>query len=178
MASIPHTTPRGVPRSAPTLPRTAGREPMPTTARSRPIAARPVPTEWGVVRRRISRLTMTSAALLTVAVVGLFQVLQTTQVAATGYQVRALEKEQQDLDADIRLLESQIAASSNLDRIHQDATTRLGMVKPQDKVRVAQSEPAPAIVPLPRRYVPEQTHEDAPGVAWWERVLSVIPGMH
>ena len=34
--------------------------------------------------------------------------------------VRALEREQQDLDADIRLLESQIAASSNLDQIQRD----------------------------------------------------------
>lgn len=143
-----------------------------------PAAVRPMPEGWGVTRRRISRLTVASFALLAVAVVGLVQVLQTTHVAATGYEVSALEREQQDLDADIRLLEAQIAASSNLDQIQKAATTRLGMVRPQQKVRVAQDVAAPAIVPLPRRYVPAQEREAPPGVAWWERMLGVIPGMH
>jgi len=137
-----------------------------------------MPEGWGVARRRVSRLMLASFALLAVGAVGLFQVLQTTQVAATGYEVRALEKEQQDLDADIRLLESQIASSSNLDRIQKEATGRLGMTRPQQKVRVSEDVPAPAIVPLPRRYVPAQVREAPPGVAWWERVLGVIPGMH
>ncbi|MDA0302351.1 MAG: cell division protein FtsL, partial [Chloroflexi bacterium] len=129
-------------------------------------------------RRRISRFTVASFALLAVGVVGLVQVLQTTHVAATGYEVRALEREQQNLDADIRLLEAQIAASSNLDRIQKDATTRLGMVRPEQRVRVATDVPSPAIVPLPRRYVPAQEFQEPPGVAWWERMLEVIPGLH
>ena len=168
MASIPHPTPQ---RAAPSLPRTPGRNPMPATSR-------PMPSEWGVARRRFSRMTLASVALLTLAVVGLFQVLQTTQVAATGYQVRDLEVEQQDLDADVRLLESQIAASSNLDQIRKDATGRLGMVRPQDRVRVSEDVPAPAIVPLPRRYLPSLPREAPSSVEWWERVLGVIPGMH
>lgn len=160
MASIPHFTPR------------------PPSAAPRPSAVRPMSERWGVARRRVSRMMLASFALLALAVVGLVQVLQTTQVAATGYEVRALEREQENLDADIRLLEAQIAASSNLDRIQKDATTRLGMVRAEQKIRVAQDVPAPAIVPLPRRYVPAQVHEDPPPVAWWERVLGVIPGLH
>ena len=167
MASIPHPTP---PRTAPALPRSPERNPMPS-------ALRPMPAQWGVARRRISRMTLASIALLTLAVVGLFQVLQTTQVAATGYQVVALERDQRNLDADIRMLESQIAASSNLEQIQKDATTRLGMVRAQDRVRVAEDVPAPGIVPLPRRYVPTLAREAPPGVAWWERVLGVITGL-
>lgn len=168
MASIPHTTP---PRAIPTLPRTSGQNPLPS-------AVRPMPEGRGVTRRRISRFTVASFALLLVGVVGLVQVLQTTQVAATGYDVRALEREQQNLDADIRLLEAQIATSSNLDRIQKDATTRLGMVRPQQKVRVAEDQPAPTVVPLPRRYVPTQERLKPPAIAWWERVLGTIPGLH
>ena len=172
MASIPHSAPpRVVPqRAAAPLPRT-GQHPIPS-------AARPMPDGWGVTRRRISRFTIASFALLTVAVVGLVQVLQTTHVAATGYEVRALEREQQDLDADIRSLEAQIASSSNLDRIQKDAMTRLGMVRPAQSVRVSEDVAAPALVPLPRRYVPTQEHLDPPAIAWWERVLGIIPGMH
>lgn len=166
MASIPHPAPR----TTPAVPR-AGQPAMPG-------AVRPMPDGWGVARRRISRFTVASFALLAVGVVGLVQVLQTTQVAATGYEVRALEREQQNLDADIRLLEAQIASSSNLEQIQKDATTRLGMVRADQKVRVAADVPAPAIIPLPRRYVPTQETKEPPGVAWWERMLGVIPGLH
>ncbi|MSQ30116.1 MAG: hypothetical protein EXR68_06495 [Dehalococcoidia bacterium] len=168
MAIVAHPTP---PRPTPTLPHIRGRNPLPPNARD-------IPEGWGVARRRISRLTLASLALLAVAAVGLVQVLQTTHVAATGYEVRALEREQQDLDADIRLLGAQIAASSNLGQLQKEATARLGMVRPQQTVRVAQDVAAPAIVPLPRRYVPMQERDAPPGVAWWERVLGVIPGMH
>lgn len=166
MASIPHPAPR----TPPAVPR-PGQPALPR-------AVRPMPEGWGVARRRVSGFTLASVALLAVGVVGLVQVLQTTQVAATGYEVRALEREQQDLDADIRLLEAQIASSSNLEQIQKDATTRLGMVRADQKVRVAVDVPAPAIIPLPRRYVPVQEEQEAPGVAWWERVLGVIPGLH
>ncbi|MSQ30825.1 MAG: hypothetical protein EXR64_02200 [Dehalococcoidia bacterium] len=168
MASIPRTTP---PRTVPALPPTPGRNPLTPNARA-------IPAGWGVARRRISRFTLASFALLAVAALGLVQVLQTTKVAATGYQVSALEREQQDLDADIRLLEAQIAASSNLEQVQREATTRLGMTRPQARVRVSSDVPAPAIVPLPRRYIPAQTREAPLSVAWWERVLGVIPGMH
>ena len=168
MASIPHPTP---PRMAPSLPRSPGRNPLPATAR-------PLPERWGVARRRISRLTLALVALLLVAAVALTLVLQTTQVAATGYEVVALEREQRNLDADVRLLEAQIAQSSNLDQIKREATTRLGMVRAEHTVQVTQDVPVPAIVPLPRRYVPTLDRAAPPGVAWWERALGVIPGIH
>jgi 2-methylaconitate cis-trans-isomerase PrpF len=119
-----------------------------------------------------------SIALLIVGVVGLFQVLQTTRVAATGYDVSALEREQTALDADIRLLEAQIAAHSNLEQLREQATTRLGMVPADRQVHVSVDTPAPAIIPLPRRYVPEPERQDPPSIAWWEHVQARIPGLH
>ena len=169
MASIPQPRSGVAPRSAP-LPR-SGQGAMPS-------GARPMPEGWGVTRRRVSRFTLASFALLAVALLGLVQVLQTTQVAETGYEVRALEREQQNLNADIRLLEAQIASSSNLEQIQKDATTRLSMVRPAQKVRVAESVPAPSIIPLPRRYVPAQEREAPPPVSWWERVMGIVPGLH
>lgn len=138
---------------------------------------RPLPDDWGVVRRRFSRLTVVSAALLALASVGLFQVLQTTRVTAVGYRVRTLETERQTLDADIRLLEAQIATSSNLERLQQDATTRLGMVPAPSRVTVAVDVPAPAVVPLPRRYVVPTQREAPPSTSWWEELLGKVPGL-
>lgn len=146
---------------------------------SRPaIGARPLPADWGVVRRRISRLMVVALALLMLASVGLFQVLQTTRVTAVGYEVGTLEHEHQALEADIRLLEAQIASSSNLEHLEQDATTRLGMVPAPSRVTVSVDVPAPAVVPLPRRYVVSPTHEALPGTSWWEDLLGKVPGLH
>ncbi|MEX2446370.1 MAG: hypothetical protein WD734_03440 [Dehalococcoidia bacterium] len=140
--------------------------------------ARPLPDKWGVARRRLSRLMLVSIALLLVAAVGLFQVLQTSRVAAIGYDVRALELERQALDADIRLLEGQIASSSNLEALRNEATTRLGMVAPEARVRVGVDTPAPAVVPLPRRYVPLYEPATPPDVSWWEDFFDRVPGLH
>lgn len=143
-----------------------------TRPQARPLAG------WGVVRRRISRLTLVSVALLLVASVGIFQVLQTSRVANAGYQLRALETERTELDAEIRLLEAQIAASSNLDHLREEATGRLGMVPAGDVIRVRVSTPAPSTVPLPRRYVHLPEREPPTPRAWWEHVFESIPGLH
>ena len=139
---------------------------------------RGLPSGLALLRERLSRLTVISAALLLLGTVGLVQVLQTTQIAATGYEVRALELERTHLDADIRLLEAQIATSSNLEQIRGEATKRLGMVPAQRSVRVTVDTPAPALIPLPRRYIPTQAEAGPPGARWWERVQGKIPGLH
>ena len=139
---------------------------------------RTLPTGWALLRERLSRLTVMSAALFLLGGVGLVQVLQTTQIAATGYEVRALELERASLDADIRLLEAQIATTSNLEQIRSEATKRLGMVPAQRSVRVAVETPAPALIPLPKRYMPVRDDAPARSAAWWERIQGHIPGLH
>lgn len=147
------------------------------TGEARPRAtARPLPAGWGVVRQRMSRLMLISVALLSVAAVGLVQVLQTARVAEVGYTLRDLELERQSLDANIRLLEAQIAQTSNLERLRDQAVTRLGMVVPQDTMRISVTAPAPANQPLPRRYVQVPEREPVPEPAWWEELIGSIPG--
>jgi cell division protein FtsL len=137
---------------------------------------RALPTGWGVIRKRISRLMLISMLLLAIAAVGLVQVLQTTRVAEVGYQLRALEVERQSLDASIRLLEAQIAQVSNLERLRLQAVTRLGMVPPETTMRIAVQAQAPAKQPLPRRYVHLPAREPIPQPAWWEELIGSIPG--
>lgn len=114
--------------------------------------------------------------LLTVAFFGLMQVLQTSQVATTGFEIRTLQTERTRLEAEIRLLEASIAEQSELERVRDEAMTRLGMVEPETKVRVSVDERAPAVVPLPRRYVEPVTVVDVDEPAWWEPLLERLPG--
>jgi len=117
-----------------------------------------------------------AVAMLTVASAGIFQVLQTSRVAEVGYQLRALETERESLDAQIRILEARIAGSSNLEHLREQAEGRLGMTQPVEELSIAVGVPAPAVVPLPRRYVETPVHEAPPESTWWEEFIASLPG--
>ena len=138
---------------------------------------RQLPEGWGVVRRRISRTMFAGMALLTVAGVGIFQVLQTSNVASTGYEVRRLEGERGQLDAEIRLLEAQLASSANLEHLRKAASERLGMAPAKDRIRIDVDTPAPHVVPLPRRYVPAVESQPVPEGSWWDSIVGAVPGV-
>lgn len=172
----PVATPRALPPSPGSRIGPSSRRPALPPARD--VVGRAIPGGWALLRQRLSRLTVMTVALLVVGVVGLFQVLQTTQVAKAGYDVSALEREQTSLDADIRLLEAQIAQTSNLEQIRADASKRLGMVPAERVVHVSVDTPSPALIPLPRRYVPTPDKVPARHISWWETVQGKIPGLH
>jgi cell division protein FtsB len=150
-----------------------------STGAGRPTApSRPLPGGWGVVRKRISNTMIVALAMLAVASAGIFQVLQTSRVAEVGYQLRALETERESLDAQIRLLEAQLAESSNLEHLREQAEGRLGMTAPVDELSITVDVPAPAVVPLPRRYVETPDQEAPPEPTWWEEFIGSLPGFN
>lgn len=119
----------------------------------------------------ISRMLLVGLILMAVAFFGLMQVLQTSHVATTGFEMRVLRTERTTLEAEIRLLEASIAEQSQLGRVRDEATNRLGMVEPERTLRVSISERAPVAVPLPRRYVEPVTETTTETAAWWEPLL-------
>ncbi len=139
---------------------------------------RPLPSGWGVARRRFSATMIVAVAMLAIAAAGLIQVLQTSHVAEVGYQLRALEVERTELDAQIRLLEARLAESSNLERIREQAQTRLGMVPAEDDLSITVNVPAPDVVPLPRRYVDTPEQLAVPQATWWEELIGTLPGFN
>lgn len=124
----------------------------------------------------VSRMLLVGLILLTVAFFGLMQVLQTSQVATTGFEMRTLQTERTTLEAEIRLLEASIAEQSQLERVRDEATTRLGMVEPATTLRVSVDERSPAVVPLPRRYVEPVEATEVAEAAWWEPLIERLPG--
>lgn len=172
MAAVPGTEHRG-----PIRPRiTAGANGASTGVGRPAIPTRPLPSGWGVIRRRVSNTMIVALAMLAMATGGIFQVLQSSRVAEVGYQLRALESERETLDAEIRLLEARVAQSSNLEHLRDQAESRLGMVMPVDDMSITVSVPAPAVVPLPRRYVDLPEDEAPPAPSWWEELIGSLPG--
>lgn len=127
---------------------------------------------------RLSRLLVISFVLLLTGALGVFQVLQSSHIAELGYQLQTLEQQHASLSADVGQLEAQVAERSNLERVHAEAVNRLGMVPPTKTVHVQVDVPAPAVIPLPRRYIAPTTPVTAPHTAWWERWLSRLPGFN
>lgn len=125
---------------------------------------------------RISRLLLIGLILLAVATLGLLQVLQTSQLASTGFELRTLQNERNSLESEIRLLEASVAERSQLERLHSEAVGRLGMIEPQQKLRLTVGEPAPVGVPLPRRYVEPAPVIENEAPSFWESLLERIPG--
>ena len=114
--------------------------------------------------------------LLGVAILGLLQVLQTSQVASAGFELRTLQAERGQLESEIRLLEAGIAEKARLTALHHEAITRLGMVQPQKVLQLSVQEAAPHGVPLPRRYINTPPLIAQEQIAWWEPLLERIPG--
>lgn len=114
--------------------------------------------------------------LMGVAILGLLQVLQTSQVASAGFELRTLQAQRSQLESEIRLLEAEIAERARLTELHHEAITRLGMIQPQKVLRLSVHEAAPHGVPLPRRYINSPSTIEQEQIAWWEPLLERIPG--
>ena len=137
---------------------------------------RPLPRRGAVPIPRFPTLLVSALLLAAVGGVGLLQVFQTSRAASMGYELTALERERSQLSAEVRLLEAEIAQAIHVDHIRQEAITRLGMVRPEQTLKVTVSAPAPRVVPLPERYV--AVVEPPPVLeqhSWWENLLRAAP---
>ncbi len=142
-------------------------------------AIRRAPVSGAVpARRLLGRLpgfTLAVLALTLVTATGVLQVMQASQAASAGYDINRLEDERDHLNAEIRLLEVEVANMSHSDRVYQQATERLGMVQPTATVRVAVGVAAPEGVPIPSRFTPPVEVIGPLQRPWWAKLLESLP---
>ena len=126
--------------------------------------------------RRVPGLLLLGLLLLAVGTLGVYQVLQTSRIAETGYELLALERERARLAAEVRLLEGQVAELSRGDDLARRAATELGMVGTTTLLTVAVDVPAPPTLRLPERYVrPLEEPPESPA-SLWRTLLDRLPG--
>lgn len=102
----------------------------------------PAPRPNTLSRRR--QLALTGLVLLAF-ITGIAICYLHAQIMTTGCQIVGLQKNLGDLNVETRELSEQVAGLSSLQRIEQVATTRLGMVKPDNKnVVLVESTPQPS----------------------------------
>ena len=139
------------------------------------VAPAPVLPSFG---RRLPLMLLAGIILAGVTATGILQVMQTSRTATIGYDLRSLERERGTLGAEIRLLEAEIAQTSRIDEVRAAAIERLGMVEPRETMRIAVTEPAPRLIPLPERFVSVEAPPAPLPLTWWERLISRLPGVN
>ena len=139
-----------------------------TIARTRPKAAPATGLHLGPV------LLIAGAAIV---IIGLLQVVQTSEATTKSFAIQRLEQDKLELDASVRELEADVAALSSLARIEQEAR-RLGLKPPEAREAVEVNVAWPgADAPLPTRFVPEDEEVEPAGKGspWWQDLLRLLP---
>ncbi|MBE3587801.1 MAG: cell division protein FtsL [Thermoanaerobacteraceae bacterium] len=92
------------------------------------VRRRPLP---GTLSRS-SRVALTASIVLLFGL-GIMILLFYVQMLATGFQIVRMQKEVAELEVESRGLAEEVSRLSSLERVEAVATTRLNMVKPDDR---------------------------------------------
>ena len=117
-------------------------------------------------------------AAVAIVIIGLLQIIQTSQATTRTVEIHKLEQQKLQLGAEVRELEAQVAGLSSLPRIRGESQ-RLGLVRPQsiEAVEVNVGVPDEAVDRLPSRFEAGQVQlqeadEDSP---WWRDLIGLLP---
>jgi len=116
-----------------------------------------------------------------IVVIGLLQVVQTSEATTASFAIQRLEQRRLELEASVRGLEADVAALSSLERIDREAA-RLGLAPPSAQETIEVNVPWSGAEEdwLPSRFAPageEQAGENGSsgGPAWWDGLLDLLP---
>jgi hypothetical protein len=118
--------------------------------------------------------TLTGTIVLVVLAI-LLPVVQSSDEAAQGYRIRALQQQKSDLQAQIYKEQAEIAQLGALSRIDTEARSRLGMVQVTRTVEVSVPVSVPEAHEIPNAYLPAQTFAATPHDSLWQRLLHLFP---
>ena len=120
--------------------------------------------------RRILVLAFGAVALL-----GLLQVIQTSDATSTGYNIRQLEQERLDWSARVHQLEAEVASLTSLERMEREARAHLGMAPAEEVLYLEVDIPPPRQQPVPRRFLTSEPGASEVGAPWWQALLKLLP---
>jgi len=119
----------------------------------------------------INRIFVT-VLLVALPIIGIAQVMQTNQLARSGWVLNQLVKERNTLEANVRILEASIASNVKLREIHTEATTRLGMIPVERTMHISINQRQAAPIQVPLRFTSKSNGDLLPQKKWWEPLLN------
>ena len=118
-----------------------------------------------------------AVALTVAAAIALLQVILSSTFTHTGQQLRNLEQQRAELQAQIFQTEADIAALASLERTERVARERLGMVpaRVNQYVAVSVEGPSGALLPRPLVQIAPPETVSGEGQAWWRALIQALP---
>lgn len=108
-----------------------------------------------------------------VAFAAFLPVLQTSDATSAGSAARELERGRNRLQAEVRLLASQVGELTALSRVERVARERLDLVPARPTVALPVELPPPARL-LPARFLPARGLELREALPWWQSLFDVL----
>ncbi len=115
-----------------------------------------------------------TAATVTFLLGAALPVLQSSVTTSRGFEIRSLEQRRQELQAEIALLQSEIAEEGSLERVRERAAA-LGLRPAENPLFVTVDVPGPVPAQVPARYLPEATPVAERPEPWWQSLLRWLP---
>ena len=112
-----------------------------------------------------------AAAGLTLAAV--IPILQASSATSTSAELLALDDQHAALQAEVRLIASQVGELASLQRVEDAARERLSLT-PAQPTTVLHIDAAPPPRVLPRRLLPFETTTFPSEHEWWQQALELI----
>lgn len=112
-----------------------------------------------------------AAAGLTLAAV--IPILQASSATSTSAELQALENERTALQAEVRLIASQVGELASLQRVADAARERLRLTPAEPTTVLHVDAPPPPRV-LPRRLLPPENSTFETRVSWWQQAVNSI----
>ena len=136
------------------------------------LRAHPIVREQADVRLSWRLL---GGAIVSVGLVALLPVLQTSSATERGGSIRQLEQSRAELRASVNSLEAEVADLVSIDHVRKVATDRLGMVPPKHILYLPIAGAA-AQQRVPERLLPyTSTTSSIADEPWWRRVADLMP---
>ncbi len=128
----------------------------------------------GILRSPSMPILLIISALV-IGAAALVPLVQSSMATTTNGNVHRLERQRDDWRARVQELEIDVATMAGLDRIENEAISKLKMVTPEETRYINVAVEAPEARKLPSRYLPpaQDENEAEPGI--WEQLLDWLP---
>ncbi len=108
-----------------------------------------------------------------IAFAALLPVLQTSDATSAAAAQRGLDRDRARLQAEVRLLASQVGELTALTRVEEVARTRLNLVPARPTVVLTTAETPPPRL-LPARFLPQRDLDLEETLPWWQTLFDVF----
>lgn len=116
-----------------------------------------------------------TAASLVIGLAALLPLVQSSGATTISGNIQALEQQKADWQARLRELELDVATLGSLDRIEQEATSRLKMGPPREMHYISVDLPPPEQRRLPSRFMPPAHEQKEAGSSLWQDIFGWLP---